>query len=513
MEESYSSSPSKFSSTGNDAHLESALKGTAKGVALLLVLGGSIRVIRLAADILVGRSLGPEHYGVFAFGVLAANTIPAMIQSTLSFLIPRFYQEADAKGDARGKSEASAFVARGALSTSFLFVPIVILAYPVLATALQTNEGRVAFAIMLFAVPFHLLYAMLATYFLGRKQVGVYALLESVLPQGLLSIGLIIGALAGLNLLAFATMFALSRLLVGLGALYLLFRLLLLTRNASVRWRLLLLYALPLILSYTGYWLIQRTDRWIIAYQMDEQSLGIYSAALVITAAVDLFLLTFATNFIPRLVKLYYSQEASLGTYFNSISCWLSAVLLPIFIIGVAFPETLIGLYGSSYRAGAIVLLLLLGSRALGGVLAISGQLLSSLNYQWLDTANTLIIGSASVIVMFLVVGKYGIVGVAVVWAVSNLLLQIVKQVETHLIFKASSASLRCLSAYCIAFLLAFLAILLKAQIGETVTLAVAVWVVSQSVLGLFTLFTEQRSIRKWLIDGMRRRLFPTVSP
>lgn len=507
MEEPYPSSTTSLSGSGGSAVLESALKGTAKGVALLLVLAASIRIIRLIADVLVGRALGPEHYGVFAFGVLVANTIPAMIQSTLSFVVPRFYQEAEAKGDKGGMDEATAFVARSAISTSFLFIPVIILAYPVLASAVQTQGGKLAFAIMLSAVPFHLLYAMLATFYLGRREVGIYALVESVLPQGIMSIALIVGAIAGLSLLLAAQIFTISQALIGLGALYFLLKLLLSTFAKKVRWKVFLLYALPLVLSYTGYWLIQRTDRWIIAYKMDERSLGIYSAALVITAVVDLFLLTFTTNFIPQLVKLYYSDRSSLSTYFTSVSCWLSAVLLPIFVVAIAFPEILIGIYGSNYRAGATVLMLLLASRALGGVLAISGQLLSSLNYQWLDTANTLIIGSLCVIAMLFVVTSHGLIGVALVWAIFNLILQFVKQVQTHFIFGASALSPRGLSVYSLAFVLAVAALLLKGYLGNSQALAISTWLFSQLSIMLLVFLTEPTPMRKWVAEGIKRRL------
>lgn len=487
--------------------LDAALRATARGVLILAVFSGLVRVIRLASEIVVGRQLGPESYGVFVFGVMATLLLPSIVMSILGVVVPRFYQQAVAERRPEQVEQTTAFVKRGALVGFVLTAVVGVLAYPLLTLALTSPGARTILAIMLSSLPLQMFNNFMASFFLARKQMLSYVMHESVLPIGLYALALVAGSFFGLTPMAAAVIFAAGRWLGGLVALNQLLRIGGGIAHQRVPWGRYLAYGFPVLLTMIGYWLIARLDRWVVAFGLDEKQLGIYSAGLVIAMVVDFFVITVAHNLAPHIVHLYYSDRAALPRYFRTVSVWLAAVLLPMGIAGAVFAPTLVGLYGAEYAAAALVLMWLIMSRALGGVFGLAGYLLNGLNWQWLETVNTTVLGVLGAIALILVVKPYGIVGIAVVWAIANIVLQTVKQAECRVVFRLTSVSWRLGVLFLLGVVMAGLAVSARFEWGSSVWLLIASWVVMQVLFGVFVFLSESGEFRGWMLGALRRRL------
>jgi len=487
--------------------LDAALRTTARGVLILAVFAGLVRVIRLASEILVGRQLGPENYGVFVFGVMATLLVPSIMMSILAIVVPRFYQEGVAEGRKEQIAETSVFVKRGALIAFVLTGFIALVAYPLLTLALTLPGSRTILAIMLSSLPLQVFNVFLASFFLARKQMLGYVMHESVLPIGLYALVLVGASFFGLTLLVAAMIFAFGRWIAGLIALNQLLRIGEGKPGLRMPWSCYVAYGFPILLTMLGNWLIIRLDRWVVAFGLDETQLGIYSAGLMIAMVVDFFVATVARNLAPHIVHLYYSDRAALDHYFRTVSVWLAAVLLPLGAVGAVFASTVMGIYGTEYAAAAMVLMWLILSRALGGVFGLAGYLLNGLNWQWLDTVNAGVVGTLSAVALILVVKPYGIVGVAVVWAIAYVCLQTVKQVECKYVFGLTSFSWRLGGLLLLAALLGAVALFARHEWGSSVWILLVSWVAMQLLLGAFVFLTEGSEFRRWIGGALRRRM------
>jgi len=487
--------------------LDAALRTTARGVLVLALFSGLVRVVRFASEILVGRQLGPELYGVFVYGVMSTLLLPAIVMSILGILVPRFHQQAVAEERPEGIAETTLFVKCGAWLALVLAALIALIAYPLLTLALTVPGSRTILAIMLSSLPLQMFNNFMASFFLARKQMFFYVLHESVLPIGLYALALVVASFFGLNLLTAAVIFTVGRWVGGLIALNQLLRIAESKAGLKVPWSRYLLYGSPILLTMIGYWLIARLDRWVVAFGLDEKQLGIYSAGLVLALIVDFFVASVSHNLAPHIVHLYYSDRPSLGRYFRTVSVWLAAVLLPVGIAGAVFAPTIVALYGKEFMAAAVVLMWLIVSRALGGAFGLAGHLLNGLNWQWLETVNTTVIGGLAAVALILVVKPYGIVGVAIVWAIANLILQAAKQVECRIVFGVSAVSLRLAGLLLLSAILAALAIVARIECGTPAWLLIASWAAMQALFGAFVFFTEEKEFRDWMVAGLRRRL------
>jgi O-antigen/teichoic acid export membrane protein len=123
-------------------------------------------------------------------------------------------------------------------------------------------------------------------------------------------------------------------------------------------------------------------DTVMLGITQDSSQVGIYNAALKTTFLV-VFVQTVSNSVIsPKIASLYaLGKMPELRHLAQKTTRYVTLIVIPIFIILLLFPESILALYGESFKAGALVLIILsvgqfinISCGAVGPLLMMSGH-------------------------------------------------------------------------------------------------------------------------------------------
>lgn len=157
---------------------------------------------------------------------------------------------------------------------------------------------------------------------------------------------------------------------------------------------------------------------------------GIYQVATRLVLLATVFMQPLGASFAPRVANLYQRGERdSLQKIYALVTSWIVRLSLPAFVILVVFPTELLALFGSDFKQGAVVTVLIavgelfdVGTGPSGHMLLMSGRPALTM------TCN--IAGLALNIGLNLwLIPRYGIVGAGIAWAISLVLVNVMRVV------------------------------------------------------------------------------------
>jgi O-antigen/teichoic acid export membrane protein len=170
------------------------------------------------------------------------------------------------------------------------------------------------------------------------------------------------------------------------------------------------------LLSQLLFW----TDLFVLARFADSSEVGVYAAAVRAAQVILLFLISVNYVFSPFVADLHARGERPrLDALFKSLTRWMLAATLPIFIVLAVVPGTALRLFGEGFGAGRTALLILLAGQLVNVATGSVGFILIMVGRTGWD----LVINAAAVVgsatAAALLVPRYGIEGAAVAGAVT----------------------------------------------------------------------------------------------
>lgn len=328
-----------------------------------LLARGLPGVLNFAALALYTRLLSPEEYGRYALLITGISLVDVIVFQWLRLVLLRFLQ---------GQAQPGRFL--GSILAQF-YLLVAVTSLVGLALALLWPDP-VWQRLLALAVPLLVSQAALElslTIASARLEPGRYG---AMLGSKAL-IALIIGALlAWIGLGAAAPVWG---LIVGQGAALLLFGRHI-WRNAKIRWpvpeerRQQLGYGLPLIATFALAWVISGSDRLLLAWLLDEDAVGYYSAAYDLAfQSLTLLLTIINTAAYPLAVKaLEQGGEAQARAQLvHNGELIVTAALAGATGLVVLAPFVLALFVGEAFRPGAAAILpIVAAASALSGIKA-----------------------------------------------------------------------------------------------------------------------------------------------
>jgi O-antigen/teichoic acid export membrane protein len=179
-------------------------------------------------------------------------------------------------------------------------------------------------------------------------------------------------------------------------------------------------FAAPVWLAQVLHQLVRRLDVLLAGFLLSDLSLGVYSAAAVVTKGLSFALEAFRMAFAPEVAALYGSRRMErLQQLYREGTRLVFEFVLPICLFLVIAGEAVMGLLGSQFVEGAAVLALLALGQMVNFGTGVAGTLLVMSGNQWLEL---LVVSSSNVVLILLVtflVPRWGVTGLALAMALS----------------------------------------------------------------------------------------------
>lgn len=416
----------------DDNFLASSIKQVAKGMGIIFIGIALGRGIGFLTKVIIGRSLGPEEFGLFNIGyaILMLFTIIALLglPEGVSTFIPRY----KAKNEPRKlKGTITSSLKIAAISSLFFMLLISVFSGKISIVLFHEKKLGMFLKFFALAIPFSALSALLVADLRGFKSMKQMVLARDISGNIVLLLSLSLFLVIGYGILGVIFSFIISYVIISILALYYIIQNFKVfgeeVKNVSVT-RELINFSWPLAGSRTLGQVRRYADIFLLGYFTSSLQVGIYSAGIVIVSIIMIVAISINTILLPVNSELYAgNRRKEIGALYSIVVKWLVVILFPIFLLTFFLPETLIAaLFGAKYVEGAIAL----------RILSI-GYFISACIGSWLliiyamgKTKIDLIVKAFGVIsnigLSLVLIPRWGIIGAAVASSFSLALVEII---------------------------------------------------------------------------------------
>lgn len=212
--------------------------------------------------------------------------------------------------------------------------------------------------------------------------------------------------------------------------------------SAPVR-RELLFFCLPLLGANTLQMIRSYSDIIFLGYFKTPLLVGVYSAAYPLAEFIWAIQVATSLIYIPITSGLYAKGLiAELRRNYTLLTKWISAVSLPLFLVLVLFPETVLNfIFGAGYTPAADALRILGLGFFIANLLGLNGPTLTIIGRPRLLMWASLTSAGVSIALNITLIPPLGLVGAAIASAISTVVFSVICSVELYRLTKAQPLS------------------------------------------------------------------------
>ena len=345
-----------------DRSLQKVVGGT--GIAFL----GTIiaLLLALANRTLVARFFTQDEYGIYSLAIVIFNILVAIAILGLQGGTPRqiaFHRGNKDEAKVRGIIRSSIVIA--AIASVILSVALFFASDAISTHIFNTPELAPALRIICIGIPFAVLLVIFTSIFRGFGRVAPRVYFNDILRNVLFLIALGLIVLLSYSFIGVIYAFAAAAGLACLGfVLYMIKKLPFSLRNSEGSkqvMRELLLFSLPLLGSSMLVLIIHWTDTLMLGYFKDSEVVGLYNGALPLAQVIPVTLTSMGFIYVPVAARLYsQGHTEELKRSYQVLTKWIFSLSLPVAMLLLLFPDTILSLFfGSEYAEAALALRLL----------------------------------------------------------------------------------------------------------------------------------------------------------
>jgi O-antigen/teichoic acid export membrane protein len=414
------------------------IKKAAKGGGIAFVGNVIDKGLRFPLEILLARVLGAGGYGSYSLGYGLTMIGSKISMMGLSSGIVRFAALYKGVGDIkRVKGTLSSAFMISILSSIAVGGLLFLFARP-LSELFNIPELITVLRVFALAFPFYVVTIMAGTAARAFQAIS-YEVIVTNICRPLANVAIVsIVFLFGFRLFGAVYGFLISSAISAFFGLYLLKRIfpdIVSELKPSYEFWKLLRFSLPVLFIGFSYVLLNQTDRIMLGYFKASKDLGIYSAAAIISQQAGLITYSFSCIFCPIISDLYNRNEfKQLEKLYKTVTRWIVSLNLVLLILLIVFSKQIMGIFGSEFISGWLVLVILssvhLVGYSTGGALA--GYALQMSGKQDFEFINAVVMLVLNVALNFWLIPIYGILGAAMATGASYAVINIARIVEVY---------------------------------------------------------------------------------
>jgi O-antigen/teichoic acid export membrane protein len=200
----------------------------------------------------------------------------------------------------------------------------------------------------------------------------------------------------------------------------------------------LLTFSWPLFFVGFFYLIILWLNTLLVGFFMESRDVGIFGAAHNTAMLGQVVLIAFVSIFAPMVSDLHNrKQMEKLEHLFKIVTKWIFLFSFPIFVLMVYYAEEILALtFGKDFVVGARCLEILSLGLLINSLIASSGILTSMSGRPKLELYNLTAILVINVLLSFILIPRYGIIGAAYSTLIAFVSLNILRLLEVYYLFK-----------------------------------------------------------------------------
>lgn len=381
-------------------------------------------------NLLLTNALGAAAYGVYVYGSRIISIVAVFAQLGSGNALLRFIPKHE--GNVRRQNQTLGLVVVSSLIASCTFGGVLFVFAPTLnSLTLDSPLFTGVLRVLAILLPFKTLSAVFMAVFRSLErleyQVFVGDVASPIIRLTALGIAILIGAstvgvvaalvVAGIvvTISAISLMLARTPLRPELGS----------SREEVIEY---FNYSLPLTASRAGSLMYNRADILMVGIFLSSAAVGIYGIAILIAGFLTLPLTALNQLFPPIASDLYERNRTSeLRSLFRTNTRW--SVTLSSFLAAsvVIYRRELLALFGEEFVAGAGVISLYAIGKLTNAVVGPSGFMLMMTDHQYLTTVNQWVAGVLNVVLNYVLILEFGIIGAAVATASTEAIINLTR--------------------------------------------------------------------------------------
>lgn len=359
--------------------IDESLAKITRGAGIIFVGTALGMFLAFFSKVMLVRYITPSEYGLFSLGLVFFNIIVVVSRLGLHQGTPRYIAVYRSKEDGGRVREVAYSSIKIALFASVLLTLCLFFTSNLISTNFIHDQAlAMPLKIFAIAIPFLTLVNIFSFIFRGFEKAtpNVYfSLLQNVLFLALL--GLVIGL--SLSFLSTVYAFVASMVFTLLAFAVYTFRKNPLPHSPSRResstllslfkgfWgggkgdtdegkprsiaRELLFFSLPVLGSSILWQIMTWTDTMMLGYFLTSDMVGLYNGAVPLARLLPTILVSFNFLYLPLASRFYArNQMEELKRIYQVLARWIFLIALPVFLVLVLFPHTVLGfLFGAAY--------------------------------------------------------------------------------------------------------------------------------------------------------------------
>ncbi|MBN2100747.1 oligosaccharide flippase family protein [Candidatus Dojkabacteria bacterium] len=376
-------------------------------------------IILFIRKIYIGRALGAEILGSFtlAHTIFQIVTLISLfgLYRTINRFSPQFRTE---KNDNKLNTLIGTFLKFSVL-LSIVFTIIVFGCAPFFSDLFNDQQLAQELRILILCTPLFIGIRLLVAISTSFENTKLEALIEHIMLTITTTVALVILVSLGIRehaisysfLIGYVLNLALTVFLTRYTNLkHLKFSKLL--KNFDKRY---LFYSIPIFIFSVLTFLTQWFDTFILGYFNSSEDVGVYNIALTISTLPTLLSSSLSTSFFPTVSRLISSGELKeTKRLYRDIIRILLFITVPLMATLVAFSNEILGVFGKEFHSSNFLMLYLIFGALFTIVTGPIDLVLTALDKQKMVTVNAIISIVVSIILSFLLIPKYGILGAAI---------------------------------------------------------------------------------------------------
>lgn len=395
---------------------EDSHEGTiASGAGLVLVATVLSTAIGFLIRTFLIRQLPTADYGLFALSLTIGGVATTVCTLGLRQGVARTVSRCETESDVR---DVTLTAVTSALAASLLVSAVLVFRADLLATRVFREQELVPFLqVVGVLVPNLSIQSVAIATFRGKKRVH-----ERIVVSNLVSPVARIAFVTVLVLLGYGAFGAIVAWTAGitlstaLGLFYLYRRTTTFEFGSfSPRYRSLLAFSLPLMISSVMWTTIQHTDNLLLGYFKTSFEVGIYDGAFLLGQLLLIVLGSFGFLFMPIFSELEAAGETKrMHDVYSSVTEWAVLLVLPLYVAMMAAPEAILtGLFRASYALGAVPLMFVASGFFVHVLSGSCGEALVALGRTKLVLLGNVLAGALNLLLNLVLIPEFGITGAA----------------------------------------------------------------------------------------------------
>jgi O-antigen/teichoic acid export membrane protein len=206
---------------------------------------------------------------------------------------------------------------------------------------------------------------------------------------------------------------------------------------AQRNYRAILAHSLPVYASRLMDMFGSNLQTFLLGILNTATAVGIFTAAFRVSVVGKMFHQSVVVISMP-IVSDLYDKEDWLGVkhFYQLMTKWTLTFNLPLFLIILLFPDSILSLFGEAFEAGAIALIILALGNLLDASTGICGVIINMTGNTWLNIINSVLVLVLTIVLNVLLVPTYGVLGAAIAIAAAVSAVNFARLLEVFFLFR-----------------------------------------------------------------------------